>query len=88
MAAPDVKPALTRRAALFLDLDGTLLDIAPRHDQVWVAPGLPGVLTRLRAALGGALAIVSGRPLSDVVRLIPLEGLCIAAEHGARLRLA
>jgi trehalose 6-phosphate phosphatase len=78
---------LTDRSALFLDLDGTLIDIAPRHDQVWVAPELPGVLARLRAALGDALAIVSGRPLDDVVSLIPLDGLCIAAEHGARLRL-
>jgi trehalose 6-phosphate phosphatase len=85
----DLEPRrpLTGRSALFLDLDGTLLDIAPRHDAVWVAPELPGVLTRLRRALGGALAIVSGRPLHDIVSLIPLDGLCVAAEHGARLRL-
>jgi trehalose 6-phosphate phosphatase len=87
MNGPAPRRALTLRAALFLDLDGTLIDIAPRHDQVWVAPTLPGVLARLRAALGGALAIVSGRPLHDIVSLIPLDGLCIAAEHGARLRL-
>jgi len=78
---------LTPRSALFLDLDGTLIDIAPRHDEVWVAPELPGVLTRLRDALGGALAIVSGRPLHDIVSLIPVDNICIAAEHGARLRL-
>jgi len=83
----DPIPQLTRRSALFLDLDGTLIDIAPRHDEVWVAPDLPGVLTRLRQALGGALAIVSGRPLHDILSLIPIDGLCIAAEHGARLRL-
>jgi trehalose 6-phosphate phosphatase len=78
---------LTLRSALFLDLDGTLIDIAPRHDEVWVAPDLPGVLARLRDRLGGALAIVSGRPLHDIVALIPIDDLCIAAEHGARLRL-
>ena len=78
---------LTPRSALFLDVDGTLIDIAPRHDEVWVAPELPGVLQRLRDALGGALAIVSGRPLRDIVSLIPLDDLSIAAEHGARLRL-
>jgi trehalose 6-phosphate phosphatase len=87
MTDPDPLPPLTRRSALFLDLDGTLIDIAPRHDEVWVAPDLPGVLTRLRQALGGALAIVSGRPLHDILSLIPIDGLCIAAEHGARLRL-
>jgi trehalose 6-phosphate phosphatase len=83
----DSIPPLTLRSALFLDLDGTLIDIAPRHDEVWVAPELPGVLLRLRNALGGALAIVSGRPLHDIVSLIPIPDLCIAAEHGARLRL-
>jgi trehalose 6-phosphate phosphatase len=87
MTGSDPRRDLTPRSALFLDLDGTLIDIAPRHDQVWVAPELPSVLERLRTALGGALAIVSGRPLHDVVSLIPLTGLCIAAEHGARLRL-
>jgi trehalose 6-phosphate phosphatase len=80
-------PPLTQRSALFLDLDGTLIDIAPRHDEVWVAPELPGVLARLRECLGGALAIVSGRPLHDIVSLIPIDDVCIAAEHGARLRL-
>jgi trehalose 6-phosphate phosphatase len=79
---------LTPRSALFLDFDGTLVDIAPRHDEVWVAAELPSVLTRLRDALGGALAIVSGRPLHDIVSLLPVDHLCIAAEHGALLRLA
>jgi trehalose 6-phosphate phosphatase len=87
MTGSDPMRDLTARSALFLDLDGTLIDIAPRHDEVWVAPELPAVLERLRSALGGALAIVSGRPLHDVVSLIPLAGLCIAAEHGARLCL-
>lgn len=79
-------PDLSPRTALFLDLDGTLLDIAERHDLVWVAPDLPPVITRLSAALGGALAIVTGRPLGDVDRLLALPGLAVAAEHGARLR--
>jgi trehalose 6-phosphate phosphatase len=83
----DAIPLLTHRSALFLDLDGTLLDIAQRHDEVWVAPELPGVLARLRDALGGALAIVSGRPLHDILSLIPIDALCVAAEHGARMRL-
>ncbi|WP_419758457.1 trehalose-phosphatase [Acidisoma sp.] len=78
---------LTLRSALFLDLDGTLIDIAPRHDEVRVSPELPAVLARLRNALGGALAIVSGRPLDDIVSLIPIPGICVAAEHGARVRL-
>ncbi|HTH99803.1 MAG TPA: trehalose-phosphatase [Acidisoma sp.] len=78
---------LDRHSALFLDLDGTLLDIAPRHDQVVVAPGLADVIRRLARALGGAVAVVTGRPLSDVDRLFPDLGVAVAAEHGARLRL-
>lgn len=78
---------LDRRSALFLDLDGTLLDIAPRHDQVIVAPGLPGVIARLARALDGAVAVVTGRPLADVDWLFPGLGVAVAAEHGARLRL-
>lgn len=87
MTAIPAIPDLTRRSALFLDLDGTLLDIAERHDLVWVAPELPRVIAELAAALDGAVAIVTGRPLSDVDRLLPLPGLAVAAEHGARLRL-
>ena len=87
MTTFDAIRPLTRRSALFLDLDGTVIDIAPRHDEVWVAPELPLILERLRASLGGALAIVSGRPLHDILALLPLDHLVVAAEHGARLRL-
>jgi trehalose 6-phosphate phosphatase len=72
-------------AALFLDIDGTLLDIAARPELVVVPPDLPGMLDRLRAKLGGALAIVSGRPLAQIDGFFP--GLLpAAAEHGAILR--
>ena len=50
------------RCAFLLDLDGTLLDIAPAPDQVVVPPGLPDDLRRLRTLCGDALAIVTGRP--------------------------
>lgn len=71
---------------MFLDLDGTLLDIAVSHDAVIVPEGLVQALLRVRAGLGGALAIVSGRTLRDIDRLLaPAEFAC-AAEHGAVLR--
>lgn len=47
--------------ALFLDIDGTLLDIAPTPDAVEIPPLLPPTLARLNAALGGALALITGR---------------------------
>jgi trehalose 6-phosphate phosphatase len=84
MAAPPIAP---ETAALFLDFDGTLVEIAPRPDAVIVPPGLPGLLTRLAARLGGALAIVSGRPLPELSALLPVP-LPMAGDHGATLRRA
>jgi trehalose 6-phosphate phosphatase len=74
--------------ALFLDLDGTLLDIAERPEEVRVAPDLASDLDRLRGGLAGALAIVSGRTLSDIDRFLHPLRFDAAAEHGGALRLA
>jgi trehalose 6-phosphate phosphatase len=73
--------------ALFLDLDGTLLDIAPRPDAVIVPDGLLEHLSCARAFLGGALAIVSGRKVSDIERFLAPLDLPLAGEHGAVLRI-
>ncbi len=76
------------RAALMLDLDGTLLDIAPTPDSVRVAPGLPAALLVLRNALGGALAVVTGRPIAQVDGLLPGIPYAVAGEHGGAIRHA
>lgn len=81
-------PALTRDAALFLDFDGCLVDIAPRPDAVVIPPGLPGRLARLHALLGGAVALVSGRDVADLRRHLPDFPGAIAGSHGAELSLA
>ncbi len=73
------------RAALFLDFDGTLVEIAARPDAVVVPPGLPGLLLRLRAELGGALAVVGGRPLPQLDHFLPVP-LAKAGDHGASIR--
>ncbi len=73
-------------SALLLDLDGTLLDIAPTPDAVRVPPDLPGVLTRLRDHLGGALAVVTGRPVEQVEALLGDVPRAIAGEHGGAIR--
>jgi trehalose 6-phosphate phosphatase len=81
-------PALDPDAALFLDVDGTLLEIAPRPELVFVPPTLPLLLDRLAAVRGGALALVSGRPLADIDRLFrPWRGPA-AGVHGAERRRA
>jgi trehalose 6-phosphate phosphatase len=75
-------------SALFVDFDGTLIEIAETPDAVIVPPELPGLLTRLSHALGGALAIVSGRPLHDIDRMLAPFAVIGAGEHGAYLRFA
>lgn len=73
--------------ALFLDLDGTLLEIAERPGDVLVPMGLVDCLRDIRAGLHGALAIVSGRPMIELDRLLHPVRLDVAGEHGAKLRL-
>ncbi|MCG5029594.1 hypothetical protein L0M97_13420, partial [[Ruminococcus] torques] len=55
--------------ALFLDIDGTLLDIAARPDGVVVPESLKADLGAAYGLLGGALALVSGRPVDEIDRL-------------------
>ena len=78
--------ALPANAALLLDLDGTLIDIAPTPDSVVVPADLPGVLLALRAKLGGALAIISGRPIAQIDALLPGIATATAGEHGYAVR--
>jgi trehalose 6-phosphate phosphatase len=76
------------RAALLLDMDGTLIDLAPTPDAVVVPPGLPATLASLRDSLGGALAIVTGRPVETVDRLFGDAPGAVAGEHGGAIRHA
>lgn len=76
------------RSALFLDLDGTLIDFAARPDGVEVAPGLPTLLVRLERQFGGALAPLSGRPLKEVDRLLARHAGAAGASHGVEIRRA
>jgi trehalose 6-phosphate phosphatase len=79
-------PNLPAHAALFLDLDGTLLDIAPTPDSVVVPPGLPPSLRALRRRLGDALAVVTGRPVEQIDSLLGDIPFAVAGEHGGAIR--
>lgn len=72
--------------ALFVDVDGTLLDIAARPDAVIVDVSLRATLVALHARLGGAIAVVSGRSLADIDGLLDLRAFAAAGLHGAELR--
>ena len=74
------------RAAFLLDFDGTLVDIAPTPASVRLEPGFADVLLRLRDRCGGALAIVTGRPIEQIDHFLPDIPTAVAGEHGFTLR--
>ncbi len=74
------------RAALFLDIDGTLLDIAPTPDSVIVPRSLVRTLETLVASTKGAVAFVTGRPLAEADRLFDPLRLAGIGGHGAEFR--
>jgi trehalose 6-phosphate phosphatase len=79
-------PPLNGSSALFLDIDGTLLDLARTPDAVVVPHPLRDTLASLHEELQGALAFVSGRSLISIDRLFaPLRTAAIGC-HGAELR--
>lgn len=73
--------------ALFLDLDGTLFDITAVPADVSAPAGLSSTLAHLQRTLGGALAILTGRKIDEVDRLLAPARLAAAGVHGAELRL-
>ncbi len=72
--------------ALLLDVDGTLIDIGPSPYAVHVADDLRDSLARLLRATGGALALVSGRPIADLDMLFAPLKLPAVGGHGAEVR--
>jgi len=71
---------------LFLDVDGTLLEIAATPDSVQVETSLQDLLGRLRTVLDGAVALISGRPIVDIDRLFSLNRWAAAGVHGLERR--
>jgi trehalose 6-phosphate phosphatase len=74
--------------AILLDIDGTLLDLAPTPREVWVPPDLSRTLNGLLEKTSGALALVSGRSLNDIDLIFAPELFPAVGGHGAEMRLA
>lgn len=72
--------------AYFLDVDGTLLDIADTPDAICVDDALLDLLAQLLQCSGGAVALVSGRALADLERRFGSLGLALAGQHGLERR--
>lgn len=79
---------LLHGASLFLDLDGTLLDLANRPDEVVADPALKRLLDRLVIHLDGRVAIISGRSLEQIDRIFgeTAQGLAVSGSHGCEHR--
>ena len=75
-----------RQCAILLDIDGTILDIAPSPRQVWVPTGLRRTLSRLADLTGGAVALVSGRSINDIDLIFSPLQLPTIGVHGAEMR--
>src|SRR5579863_7003652 len=75
-------------AAFLLDIDGTLLDLAPTPREVWVPPDLTSTLRRLHERTNGALALVSGRSLNDIDLIFAPDQFPAVGGHGAEMRLS
>src|ERR1700728_4908532 len=75
-----------RECAILLDIDGTILDIAPTPREVWVPPALRHTLARLQDLTDGALALVSGRLLTDIDLIFAPLQLAAVGAHSAELR--
>jgi trehalose 6-phosphate phosphatase len=87
LAASELAQRLAE-CAFLLDIDGTLLDLAPTPREVWVPPDLRETLSRLRERTSGALALVSGRSLNDIDLIFAPEVFPAVGGHGAEMRVS
>ncbi len=83
---PEERLAQAERLRLFLDYDGTLADFAPTPEDVYPDPALADLIARLAGHPAFRVAIVSGRRLSHVQKLVPVPGVLLAGTYGVELQ--
>ena len=86
LARPD--PLTDQGASVFLDLDGTIAPIMPRPHDVLPAPARTALMKALRKRFDGRLAIVSGRTIAEVDRVLQGAVVAVAGVHGLERRTA
>lgn len=87
-ALPPPPLSVLEGAALFLDFDGTLVELAEAPDAIEVPSDFSDLIQQLVRRLDGRVAIVSGRSLKDLERHIGNPGIAASGSHGLELRLA
>jgi len=89
MAAADLAPPpnldAIPSAALFLDFDGTLVELADSPDAIDVPRHLASALERKARELNGRLALVSGRHIGDLRKHLPRCAIVMSGSHGAEV---
>ncbi len=86
---PPPPPLDRARHGLFLDFDGTLVELAERPDAIRVGDALRALLGRLAEALGGRMALVSGRSVAQIDGFLhPARVAAVAGSHGGERRYA
>lgn len=87
---PPPPAGLLDDAGLFLDFDGTLVELADKPDGVTVDPTLRALLARLPARLKGRVAIVSGRSVAQIDGFLgdTIRDFAVVGSHGAEIRPA
>lgn len=81
-------PPLTPDVALFLDFDGTLVELAPSPNAIQVAPGLRTLMAQVAWRLNGAVAVITGRPIETIDKHLNGAVRAVAGIHGAVRRTA
>lgn len=79
-------PLDLREWALFIDIDGTLIDLAPTPSAIIIPKELPHQLAVVQRRAGGAMALVTGRAISAVDEMFHPNRLPVAGMHGAEMR--
>lgn len=85
--APDLSSVSPAEAAVFLDFDGVIVDIAERPDDVAVPTDVLSLLAVIEARTSGAMAIVTGRSIADLQTHLPLVPRSVIGCHGAEWSL-
>ncbi|MES2304270.1 MAG: trehalose-phosphatase [Gemmatimonadota bacterium] len=76
----------TEDRAYFLDIDGTLLEMAASPGLVRVDRDVRDAIEQLLQSAGGAVALISGRTIADIDHLFPSHRVAVAGQHGAERR--
>lgn len=77
-----------RRTAFFLDVDGTIADIVPNPEDARVSADDVAILDQLHSASNGAVALISGRDIAQLDRIVDPLRLPAVGVHGLEWRLS